>query len=351
MVNFDMKTKLFVISALLCMFLAVSCDSGVKFDNPNDKNSDAYQGDDDADSNDDKDAEDSGDDTDSGDDEDAVDPDVTDTGETVGEKRVSECTGLPENAVWNSVSSIKQTWDGERWTPSKAGTYSDTSCDSECCFKCETNYKWNGEKCLQDADTSDSADSGADTGDTASDTGDTVPDTGDTVPDTGDTSADEDAAEVSDEDPEEGKNCTETQCFKEFTCSYEGLLTTYSGSVTGHCNISTCSCDPGWYTATSADGEGETVSCIAEIYTAEKRNNVLCTVCDVDNPPSNYASTGCPANCYENFCNGTGTANGQGSCYTEKGTHKVYCKCASGYTMTGESQYYDENPTGQCLSE
>ena len=149
----------------------------------------------------------------------------------------------------------------------------------------------------------------------------------------------------------ENKSCTETQCFKEFTCK-SVVFGDYGleYSTPGHCNPSTCECDQGWLTATSAYGEGETVYCTDMAFGVplDSRANVLCTVCDVDNPPSNYASTGCPANCYENFCNGTDTANGQGSCYTEKGTHKVYCKCASGYTMTGESQYYDENPTGQC---
>ena len=146
----------------------------------------------------------------------------------------------------------------------------------------------------------------------------------------------------------EKKSCTAEQCFQSFSCT--GPITGIPYSVSGHCNPSTCECDQGWLTATSAYGEGETVYCKDLMFGAQldSRANVLCTVCDVDNPPAEYASTGCPTDCYKDFCNGTDTANGQGSCYIEKGTNKVYCKCASGYTMTGGSQYYDENDTGQC---
>lgn len=144
------------------------------------------------------------------------------------------------------------------------------------------------------------------------------------------------------------KECDKTKCFQTFSCT--GTLTGLEYNVPGHCNPSTCECDPGWVTGSSLYGEGETVSCTDAIIglPLETRNNVRCTVCDEDNPPSEYASTGCPTDCGSNFCNGTDTANGQGSCYKEKGTKKVYCECASGYTMTGDSKYYDDNPTGQC---
>ena len=202
--------KKIVVFALFILFFAVSCDSGFKPYNPNDKNSDAYHGGDDADSTDDKDSSDSAD-----------DPDVTDTGETVGEKRVSECTGLPENAVWNPVSSINQTWDGEKWIPSMVGTYSEKSCYSECCFKCDTNYNWNGEKCLPDADTSDSADDGDsgknDDNDTSipdddSDSSDSAPDA-DTEDSGADSGADSDINSDDDSDsiPGEDKNDAEPQ--------------------------------------------------------------------------------------------------------------------------------------------
>lgn len=55
------------------------------------------------------------------------------------------CTGLPENAVWNKASGIRQTWNGTEWVPSETGTYSETPSTSECVFKCKTNYEWNAE--------------------------------------------------------------------------------------------------------------------------------------------------------------------------------------------------------------
>ncbi len=55
------------------------------------------------------------------------------------------CTGLPENAVWNKASGIRQTWNGTEWVPSATGSYSATSSTSECVFKCKTNYEWNTE--------------------------------------------------------------------------------------------------------------------------------------------------------------------------------------------------------------
>lgn len=147
------------------------------------------------------------------------------------------------------------------------------------------------------------------------------------------------------------KSCTATQCFQEFTC--QSVVFGDYGleySTPGHCNPSTCECDQGWKTLVSGTVEGDTVFCTDLMFGVplDSRANVLCTVCDEDNPPYEYASTGCPTDCYANFCNGTDTANTNGSCYIEKGTHKVYCKCASGYTMTGGSQYYSENSTGQC---
>lgn len=144
--------------------------------------------------------------------------------------------------------------------------------------------------------------------------------------------------------------CSATQCFQSFSCT--GTLTGAEYSVPGHCNPSTCQCDSGWLTGTSSYGIGETVYCTDLVFgiPLDSRNNVLCTVCDENNPPSTYATSGCPTACPVNFCDGTDSSNGQGSCYTEPGTLKVYCKCLSGYTMTGESKYYEENSTGQCES-
>ena len=167
--------------ALFCLlFFAVSCDSGIKFENPNDINSDAYNpessenetNDEDTDQTDteqenensdtepdnsdsepeDTDTDDPEDDTDSGDtaDEDYTE-DITDTGTETGETRVQDCSELPENAQWNTVSAIVQSWDGEKWVPSSKTSFNLEGSEDECRFKCSTNYGWDGSKC--DADT------------------------------------------------------------------------------------------------------------------------------------------------------------------------------------------------------
>ncbi len=85
---------------------------------------------------------------DSVDDGDTIDSDIPDNGEIVeGETRIQDCTGLPENAYWNTASSITQTWDGEKWIPSSAASFNLEESEDECRFNCKMNYGWNGEKC------------------------------------------------------------------------------------------------------------------------------------------------------------------------------------------------------------
>ncbi len=62
--------------------------------------------------------------------------------------RVRNCTGLPENAEWNTVSSITQTWDGSAWEPPTTGSYNVTSSIKECRFKCKSFYNWENSKCV-----------------------------------------------------------------------------------------------------------------------------------------------------------------------------------------------------------
>ena len=62
----------------------------------------------------------------------------------------NDCTGLPDNAIWNTVSSITQTWNGSAWTPATNGTYNEIPSYSECRFVCKTNYSWNGISCAPD---------------------------------------------------------------------------------------------------------------------------------------------------------------------------------------------------------
>ena len=67
-------------------------------------------------------------------------------------KRRSECTGLPANAEWNTVSSITQTWNGTEWVPATTGNYDTNPSSAECRFKCDANYFWNGSKCVNPCD-------------------------------------------------------------------------------------------------------------------------------------------------------------------------------------------------------
>ena len=66
-------------------------------------------------------------------------------------KRTANCTGLPTNAIWNSVSQIEQTWDGSSWLPTTAGTFSNTASATECKFKCNLNYTWKSQTCTADS--------------------------------------------------------------------------------------------------------------------------------------------------------------------------------------------------------
>ncbi len=43
----------------------------------------------------------------------------------VPNKRIRECEELPENATWNKVSEIEQTWNGSEWYPPIKGTYNE----------------------------------------------------------------------------------------------------------------------------------------------------------------------------------------------------------------------------------
>ena len=227
--------KICLISVFFMLFFAVSCDDGLKFENPNDKNSDAYQGDKDSETpDDDSDQTDTGKENDDADSESVItdndisdssdsQPDDTDTdperndddsdttpdsGDTTpddgtdtepvqtnpcddnpcegithstgscavtnggyacgclehyswtgsvckADSRVADCTGRPANATWNTAESISQTWDGEEWYPSETGTYNINPSSSECRFKCDSGYDWNGTQCWQPVDPCD----------------------------------------------------------------------------------------------------------------------------------------------------------------------------------------------------
>jgi hypothetical protein len=68
---------------------------------------------------------------------------VHSSGESEGvETRTAECTGLPENAQWNTVSSITQTWSGIEWEPDTAGVFNEEATTENCRFKCIDSYFW-----------------------------------------------------------------------------------------------------------------------------------------------------------------------------------------------------------------
>jgi hypothetical protein len=67
-----------------------------------------------------------------------------DTSKCVADTRQAACEGLPENAEWNTVSEITQTWTGTEWSPSSQGSYSDISSGDRCYFTCRENYNWEG---------------------------------------------------------------------------------------------------------------------------------------------------------------------------------------------------------------
>ena len=68
------------------------------------------------------------------------------------DKQKANCTDLPENAEWNTASSITQTWNGEEWEPSTIGIYSEEESTDECRFKCDTNYFWHESQCITPCD-------------------------------------------------------------------------------------------------------------------------------------------------------------------------------------------------------
>lgn len=71
--------------------------------------------------------------------------------ECAEQKRTANCTGLPDNAQWNSVSQIEQTWDGSSWLPTTSGSFSNTASTTECKFKCNLNYTWKSQTCTADS--------------------------------------------------------------------------------------------------------------------------------------------------------------------------------------------------------
>ena len=64
------------------------------------------------------------------------------------DQQVKNCTEIPANAEWNTVSTITQTWNGTSWAPSTNTTYNETASSSECRFKCAENYTYENSQCV-----------------------------------------------------------------------------------------------------------------------------------------------------------------------------------------------------------
>ena len=64
-------------------------------------------------------------------------------------ERTAACSGLPENAEWNSVSKITQTWSGSAWLPSATAVYSEEASTENCRFKCAEGFEWNDYECVR----------------------------------------------------------------------------------------------------------------------------------------------------------------------------------------------------------
>lgn len=66
-----------------------------------------------------------------------------DWGSCISNTKIVACSWLPENASWNSVSSISQNWNGTTWTPNNIWSHNISASTSECRFTCNTWFTYN----------------------------------------------------------------------------------------------------------------------------------------------------------------------------------------------------------------
>ena len=192
--------KICVVFALFILFFAVSCDSGFKPYNPNDKNSDAYHGGDDADSTDDKDSADSGDsesdDADSHSDDDA-DSEPADTGTDSGSDSDTDSDTNSDDDTDASDSS-DDSGDSES---DDADSHSDDA-DSE---PADTGSDSGSDS---DADSDTNSDDDTDASDSDNDSGNSTSDEDNDTADSGSNNGEGDNTDTGSEQPED-KPCTE----------------------------------------------------------------------------------------------------------------------------------------------
>ena len=316
-----MKNLFAFLAVLAAFFLVASCDDGLKFENPYDKNNANA-----AESNDSGNG---------------------DAGETPSERNQGELYGdcypnktCNEGLICDDVNNIcikdQAAANDDDKTDTASGNDEDDKTDTV------SGNDENDETDTVSDNDEDQADSSANDDDDKTDT-------------VSDNDEDNENHTVPDNDE---KECNPERCFKTRQCEGESSwgFGTVTGTATAHgtCSPTTgeCICDAGWVTGTSDYGVGTSVDCTSLASLIETYHNVECAECDVNNPPAEYASTGCPAECPAMFCNNAiSISTFSGSCYYEPtGSHRLYCECESGYIMIG-SKYYDENSSGMCNSE
>jgi hypothetical protein len=62
--------------------------------------------------------------------------------------RSAACTGLPADAVWDTVDTIVQTWDGGAWVPTNVGAFDSSETTTACHFVCAVNTVWTDGGCV-----------------------------------------------------------------------------------------------------------------------------------------------------------------------------------------------------------
>ena len=61
----------------------------------------------------------------------------------VADTRDELCTWDITNSVWNTASSIAQTWNWSAWAPTLVWTYNTTASTTNCIYQCDSGYTWN----------------------------------------------------------------------------------------------------------------------------------------------------------------------------------------------------------------
>lgn len=66
-----------------------------------------------------------------------------DSGSCISSTKIVACSGLPDNASWNTTNSISQNWNGSTWTPNNIWSHNISASTSECRFTCNVWFTYN----------------------------------------------------------------------------------------------------------------------------------------------------------------------------------------------------------------